>query len=270
MKMPELPEKIPFTPEQQARVDKLLRDEWLRKKTNRARRIYEHLDFLNAHVPEILIGPPTRVLDIGPGCGETLEIARAYGHSHLGIDAPSGAGGMGNAYVEYSRLCHEALGLNVAYCGLEGALTYTQQFNTTGLIVSRGSWEQSLSSLMEGEPHDKHHDSSKLSWIESSDTEHKIRVVLEYVKCLLSPGGVFLLHMNGAKNTNYMVDLLLRLAPELSLKPIVNSSDNRLIKFEKLNEDSGDLRHGEADVNGGDDRMGVLEEGESTSGSLPE
>lgn len=270
MTIPEI-KTNPFSPEDQARVDELLKDPWLKKKTNRARRIYEHLDFLNAHAADILRGPKTSVLDIGPGCGETLEIARAYGHDHLGIDAPSGAGGMGDAYLEYCRIMHRTQGLNVSYCGLMKVVHYTQSFGSYGLIVSRGSWEQSLSGCMYGIPHDQHHKSSEMEWIERRATVDVVDLVMCCIFHMLSPNGMFLLHMNGAKNTEYMIGILSQSAIRNNLTTSINPSDNRLIRFTKAaHEDSDRLRHSEADVNRGDDRVGVLAEGEGSTGSLPE
>lgn len=270
MTIPEI-KTNPFSPEDQARVDELLKDPWLKKKTNRARRIYEHLDFLNAHAADILRGPKTSVLDIGPGCGETLEIARAYGHDHLGIDAPSGAGGMGDAYLEYCRIMCKTQFLKVIYVGLVEWLTYTKFYGRYGLIVSRGSLEQALACCMNGEPHDRHHKSSEMTWNESPSTVSKIENLMLEVYHLLSPSGMFLLHMNGSKNTDYIVRVLSDSAARNSLSISINPSDNRLIRFTKAaNEDSDRLRHSEGNVDGGDDRVGVLAEGEGSTGSLPE
>ena len=106
----------PF-PEWDDEFARLMRVPYLAKKYNREVRIKEHFDFLRTYCPDILLGGDGLVIDIGPGPGEALEICREYGWKTIGVDAPSGDGGMGTGYVKLSRMLHERQGLDVRYCG---------------------------------------------------------------------------------------------------------------------------------------------------------
>ena len=184
---------------------------WLAKKTDRERRLNEHFSYLVNYAGEALHRPAGLVIDIGPGCGETLEIARYYGHAHLGIDAETGDGGMGDRYLRYCRLMHERQQLNVEYCGLFGFLKNCMDgkrhtFADTVLINMRGSIEQCLHEYMLGAPHHEHQDANQLTWNIGGELRDQFVHMLQMYYRILRPGGVVLIHANGTGDDKNMVE----------------------------------------------------------------
>ena len=182
---------------------------WLRKKLNRKRRIRNHADYLAKYVPEFEAMPPAYVLDLGPGAGELLEIARWYGHNAIGLDAESGKHGMGEPYVQACRLMHQRQRLAVLYCGIDGLLRtgdhrdamIRSRAGRFCLINSRGSVEQMFHDCLHGPPHDEHHECHQLAWQDTDWTRNRLAAFFQTMEDLLQPGGVLLIHANGASNT---------------------------------------------------------------------
>jgi len=101
---------------------RLLEDRFVRTKCNRERRLREKFDYIEQYCREIKKFKG-RVLDLGPGPGEFLELCRHYGHSVLGIDAGfKDYGGMGMNYLEYSKLMTDRQKIPVFYTGLDNLL----------------------------------------------------------------------------------------------------------------------------------------------------
>ena len=211
------------------RRDELLQDSWLANKTDRLRRLREHAEYVQKYCPEITtIEPKGLVLDIGPGPGELLEIARYYGHEIFGIDAADDTtGGMGREYLEYSQLMTERQKLNVEYCNfrwwLENVLSYgTVEWRdmpaSCVLINSRGSIEQAMSEYMDGVPHDVHHDCKRLAWRENGETSDAFEGMFTKLKKMLRPGCCLLIHANGCANVEYYDKLVLESAERAGLR----------------------------------------------------
>lgn len=207
-----------------AQRDALLRDDpWLQRKTDRCRRLAEHAEYIKKYCPEMQTLRGGIVIDIGPGPGEFLEIARHFRHSPYGIDAETGSGGMGDKYLRYSKLMTARQGLHVDYCGLEfwlnnvftgGTLEWRDMSAGVVLINSRGSIEQAFSEHMEGVPHDVHHNCKMLAWRESGETEDVFFGAFAKFQRLLKPGCGVLIHANGAANGEYYDSVVMRAAEE--------------------------------------------------------
>ncbi len=208
----------------QKQWDRLMQDDWLRKKLERVARVREHFDYLNQYAPEFWDMEPGTVIDIGPGLGELLEIARACGCGHLGMDTLSGSGGMGQKYVDAAILMSERQNINTLYTDLgayglldyqfkEGNLTYRcLRAADVAFVNSRGSWEQIFHDHMTGPPHHKHQDCKRLSWQLDKSLQRQWEIAFDFIASILRPGGVFLLHCNGAQNTEAADKLLNKIA----------------------------------------------------------
>eukprot|EP00913_Durusdinium_trenchii_P013432 g12613.t1 len=209
------------SPEWESRWHERMRDAWLSQKLDRPRRLREHLDYVNRHVPCLGQTAPGVVFDLGPGAGELLEIARWMGHTAHGIDAESGTGGMGDEYLEACRLIWERQQLSVSLCG--GARFFDEPqpataIGQTVLINSRGSLEQSFSQHLIGPPHDAHHDARRMSWRIDADLREAFNKMFQCAARLLRPEGLLLIHANGARN-GAQADELLRRRPRVAWIP---------------------------------------------------
>lgn len=197
----------------QAKMTALLDDEWLANKVDRDRRLKEHVDFLTTYLPE-LFRRKGKFVDIGPGPGESMEIARALGNVTIGYDAPTIEGGMGESYLEYSKLMHFRQMLNVKYVTRDVIL---RDVRDVDFVVMRGSIEQVFHDCMIGLPHHLHQKASELEWnIEQSRIE--LPRFLQQVSESLAPGGVVVIHANGSQNDAAYCVQLERAAAQSQLK----------------------------------------------------
>lgn len=214
--------------------DELMKDPWLVKKTDRARRIKEISAYIANNCADEFMSEGGLIVDVGPGPGEFLEIARYHGNDIMGVDAPTGDGGMGNAYVRASRLMHIRQNIPVMYQRF--TLWLCAQHASTNpcrpkLINFRGSIEQCFSKQMHGPPHHLHQDCSKLSWKEDGATEDAIRQAFKIMHDLLVDGGAILIHANGAKNFDWFKGQVLSLAHEIEFECV--KDDERLMKWRR-------------------------------------
>jgi hypothetical protein len=198
----------------------LMQDAWLRKKLSRTRRLGEHLNYLFEYAPEVFVtNPPGLVIDFGPGAGELLEIGRMLGFRILGVDAKTGAGGMGDNYLDACRLIVQRQNLPVRYCGAEHFMSNEalspDLHGSAVLINSRGSIEQMFSRLMDGPRHHLHQDCRKLRWQENPRTQEALEAFLWRCKQLLTFGGVLLVAANGSANLDWYDGMICRAAAEV-------------------------------------------------------
>lgn len=184
-----------------ARIGKLLKDPWLSKKTNRNRRVSELNAYAMKYLPEMDDRKLGGFLDIGPGPGELIEIAMAKQMDAYGWDADTPEGGMGDAYLEFSRLSHELRDLDVYYSNDFSAIEVRFR-NALSIINLRGSIEQVLSGCMNGSPHDKHHNCNLMEW----DMKRGRAGIKSFLKCMraaLLDNGILMIAGNGARNTEW-------------------------------------------------------------------
>ena len=192
-------------------ADLRLGDSWLERKTDRQRRMVELREYLDQYLPEVqACGDMKRFIDIGPGPGELLELAQAHGMWAIGYDAVEPEGGMGSKYLEVSRLSHQLRDLNIEYCEpeLTAETVFTQNNGSAYVINMRGSIEQVLCHLMEGEPHHVHQDCNRLSW-KTNEAAEGILQFLRLMKKCLSSSGRLMIAANGAANTSWYDQLLM-------------------------------------------------------------
>jgi len=201
--------------EDEAEYNELLKNEYIQRKcANRKKRIKDIKDYIISLAPEILSEGNRNlnnllVIDIGPGPGELLEVARNHGYNHLGYDALIEDCEMGNEYIRYSYLMSKRQNLNIEYCDFYkkiGSLNIPEK--STALINSRGSIEQVFRSHLEGIPHKQHKDAQQLSWIIDDKLKEKLILMFEEFCKILVINGVILIHGNGAKNVDEYHQLL--------------------------------------------------------------
>ena len=196
---------IPLNPVAQEwnyKYARLMENAWLYKKTERSRRLREHNAHIGRYCPEIRKADPGLVVDVGPGPGEFLELCRACGHSILGIDAPNGKGGMGDDYLQASRLMQERQQIPMDFAGFEGWVNgeHPTINHTVALINFRGSIEQALSRHMIGDPHHLHHQCKRLSWSMTAGLKESLQVAFTQMTRLLRSEGALLIVANGSAN----------------------------------------------------------------------
>lgn len=199
--------------------EKLLKSEFLKSKYNRRRRLTEKWAYLTQHLPELIDSPMpgTTVIDIGPGPGEFLECCRALGYQIQGVDAACGEGGMGNEYLQLSRLLTQRQDLGVEYCGLQDWMDQRVggiPEESVTLINSQGSIEQACQHLMAGVPHHEHHDCRRLEWQSGPEMQTFFNGLMSTWQSWLRPGGIIMIYANGAANTEVYTRVVERAAED--------------------------------------------------------
>ena len=201
-------------------------NEWLRRKVGRDRRINEQGQYLLDNVPEVLgmDEEDLHVVDLGCGPGELLEIARHYRFKPYGVDAQSGAGGMGDDYLRVAALMCSRQAIPTYRFGYDAWLNSGFPKALTGkvaLINSRGSWEQMHAALMDGTPHDQHHRADRMTWRLGPSLETYAMKEMATLRACLHPRGVLLIHGNGAVNHADYAKVLLHAANAAGLENVV-------------------------------------------------
>lgn len=206
----------------------LMEDQWLAKKLDRSRRLKEHAAYVETYLGEIKEQPPGVFIDLGPGAGETLEIARSFGHQAVGIDAQRGFGGMGDSYLEACQIRWRQQKLSVLQL-TGGALEWLRSSSSLSLvgqcvaINSRGSWEQIFHEFMEGDPHHIHHQAGRMRWRTNDKLLYRtIERAVKRMAIMLRPGGVLMIHMNGCQNSYDGEKIVRDAAESAGLEPKAN------------------------------------------------
>lgn len=229
-----------------ARFVELTSTDYLSKKYNRQKRLREKLDYINEHCGEIRQAEPGVVVDIGPGPGEFLEWCRSFGHMAYGVDAAIGEGGMGNEYLELSRLLTHRQELQVDYIGFREWLKNKEDESISLidgeviLINSQGSLEQCFAEYLLGPPHHEHHDCHKQLWDHERFNElwEEFDRMFAVFRRLLHEDGHVLIYCNGAGeseqgvNNTASVMAMLRESAERAGFQVVKQAW-RLLKFGK-------------------------------------
>lgn len=218
----------------QDKVAELLRDPYLKGKYDRDRRLREARQYLDDFIKPIQkIG---LFIDIGPGPGELMEVARVLGFSVLGYDAPSGQGGMGDKYLELSRLLHRRQRLDVRYGGVEQFVGHSEGFAGTAAVVNlRGSIEQCFAEHLDGPPHHLHHDRRQQRWKFDDSLRAKIHWFVARIAVVLGKDGIAAIHCNGTgdEQNTLEFDLLLTSAAVQAGLTVADDSAPRAHRWRK-------------------------------------
>ena len=219
-------------PEWEEKFNSLMKDEYLSRKYNREKRIKDHIDYLNNLCPELFQNGPHRslnVVDIGPGPGELMEIARALGYNSIGFDAKLDDCEMGVPYIKLSKLLVDRQKLDVRYCGFENVLSELPvENNSTILINSRGSIEQVFKKHLTGVPHKQHHNARQLTWSLSTGMINDFTCLFTEAARILVSGGFFIIHGNGATNIDDYHKMILRIVDDIE-ELVCDASDNQTL-----------------------------------------
>jgi SAM-dependent methyltransferase len=209
----------------------LMQNEFLSKKYNREKRISDQREYLKKLCPDIfsINSNNLHVVDIGPGPGELLEIARSLGFQIAGYDALIEDCEMGLPYVKLSKMMSDRQKLDIEYCGFENILDRLPlENNSTFLVNSRGSIEQVFKKHLEGPPHKDHHNAKLLKWSLSSDMINDFKRLFIEVERILVPTGYFIIHGNGTSNIEEYNSLMFELVDNVK-NLTIDASDNNVI-----------------------------------------
>lgn len=227
--------------EDEAEYNELLKNDYIQRKcANREKRIKDIKNYINSLAPEILSESNRNlsnlfIIDIGPGPGELLEVARDHGYNHLGYDALIDDCEMGNEYIRYSYLMSKRQNLNIKYCDFYNSIgNLNIPENSTALINSRGSIEQVFRSHLEGVPHKQHKDAQQLSWIIDDNLDQKLTLMFKEFYKILVTNGVILIHGNGAKNVDEYHNLLVKVVASIDGLVLEATDGVRLHKIRRI------------------------------------
>ena len=216
----------------------LMKDEYISRKYNREKRIKDHIEYLKFLCPDFF-EPNTakglNVIDIGPGPGELLEIARIFGFKAIGFDAKTDDCEMGEPYITLSKLLVERQKINVHYCGFENILdNLPVESCSTFLVNSRGSIEQVFKHHLIGPPHKDHHDARRLAWNFSDNMRKDFIKLFREISRVLVPEGYFVIHGNGTSNIDEYNNFMLSISNDVN-SIVCDGTDNKLIhRFRRL------------------------------------
>lgn len=221
----------------------VMKDKYVSKKYHsnyRKERFQELVKYVEKYLPEVKkseLNPPTslRVLDIGPGMGEFLELLRSYGHEAVGIDAPLDGSEMGQEYMQMARLMTSRQGLNVLYEDFGSWIENGFPVRNLDVVNSQGSLDQVLKHFLLGEPHSIHKVSTRLAWdLKNPELAEYILKMFNKTLDVLNPNGIFIIYFNGASNqhkfSEFFRTLIADKVPDFKL---VQSDPSRLFKFKK-------------------------------------
>ena len=209
--------------------DEVIKEPYIKKKYDRSKRLLEKVVYIKKYLP-LLKNGGHKVLDIGPGPGEFLEICRAYGNEAFGTDAPLIDCEMGDSYIKLSHLMSQRQELKISYEGLDMSSYSDSEFN---VINSQGAIEQVFRDCLEGTSHKEEKNCMLLSWKEDEDTERTIMGFLKECHRCLKDNGVLLIYGNGAKNVKYYDSVIKKSSNKVGFK-ITYSKHSRLHLMKKI------------------------------------
>ncbi len=212
----------------------VLKNRYVKTKYNRKNRLQDKIDYVNKWAPEIKKNNGN-VLDIGPGPGEFLEVARFFGNLVKGIDSKIENNQMGNEYVTLSKLMTKRQNIPVQYVGFENmlkdGLPYPDEHFS--FINSQGSIEQVFSKHLSGVELVQHKNCFNLTWTFDAATEKSFIKLFSEIKRILCQGGIFLLYANGAKNVQEYITYITKKINETRLN-IIKTDGKTLHKIQKV------------------------------------
>jgi len=221
--------------EWQAEFDRLIEDPYLAGKYDRERRLREKLEYVNQLAGELRTSGG-RVLDLGPGPGEFLEIARFFGCRILGIDCAPEDSEMGDEYLRLSRLMTMRQEIPVWYVGFDRMLRQPYLPFRDGsftFINSQGSIEQIFRSHLAGPRHRDTKNALLLSWTLDKRMDAAFRHFFAEMGRILDRRGVLLIYGNGAGNVDAYDRFLKNLTAEMNLFALRYDRDACLHKLVK-------------------------------------
>jgi len=204
----------------QTQYDSLLKDPYIASKYNRVNRLQNKIKYIAEFLPELMQLKEGKVLDIGTGPGEFLEVCRDMNFEVFGVDAPIGHSEMGDEYLLLSKLMTERQQLNVTYSGVD-----LDSFadNTFALVNLQGSIEQVFKDYMIGTPHRLHKNANLLSWDIGDKLTEKMRLFLTNIYRILVKDGILMIYANGAQNVKEYDDMMADLAEKIGFKKVIQS-----------------------------------------------
>lgn len=234
--------KIPY-PDWEKAAKKLLEDSYVRKKCDRKRRLKEKLDYINTYCREIKERKGC-VLDLGPGPGEFLEFCRYFGNEVYGIDAKfNDFGGMGEEYLQYSKLMTDRQHIPVLYEGVDNLL------ETEGLpfsdrlfhfINSQGSITYMLNKYIRVKTVNTnlklHEQPRTFHWDDTKGVQKILGLFFKEMNRILIKNGILLIYANQPKEEKSLINyrkLILDNCVAHGFKLILEKS-KRLHKMEKI------------------------------------
>jgi len=192
---------------------------YMRKKYNRAARLKAKADYIEAVCPFVKNGTPGVVFDIGPGPGEFLELCLHSGCPVMGVEPPSGEDGMGDDYWNLSRLMHHRQRLPVSYTGWQSLVggDFPGE-NSVALFNSQGSWAQSYSNFLTGEPHHVNHDAKAQRWRFCEELAEAWAEAFIWMRSRLIDGGSIIIYDNatGTDRDQYVYQRVMQAASQAS------------------------------------------------------
>jgi SAM-dependent methyltransferase len=211
----------------------VLNDRYVRSKYDRQERMAEKQQYTDDYCPEVRKKMPGLVVDIGPGPGEWLEIVRHHGNHIYGVEAATGVGGMGNRYLQLSRLLHDRQDILCEYGGLE---IYQRRLDSPSVEKSpsisfinfQGSWAQCFAQFVNGPPHHLHHDVRRQRWNFTAELEQEWIATFTILRRALLPGGRILIAANrlGPKTDHPKYAMKIKAAAKAAhLKLILDHAD---------------------------------------------
>ena len=209
----------------------VMQDPYVSKKYNRENRIKEKQKYISKYFSGIKEG--CKILDLGPGPGEFLEVFREKGCDGIGIDALLDDSEMGNEYMRLASLMTKRQKLDIRYVGVENLNNLPFEDETFGVINSQGSIEQIFRDYLVGVPHKEHKNCNKLAWSLDSNMKKAFMDFFKEAHRILIKNGILLIYGNGAKNTSDYDAFIRGILEEQKLFSLVLSEHGRLHKMEK-------------------------------------
>jgi hypothetical protein len=204
----------------------LREDQYLKQKYDRERLLAEKWKYISDYCPELLTDGEKDglIVDIGTGFGVFLECCVALGWKAQGVEPTTGAGGMGDGYVQLARLLHQRQKLPVLYCGWDNYFAALQEGPTlkdVALFNFQGAWAQCHSDWLEGVPHHVNHDVTEQHWMFGPDLDRIIVAELGTMAAHLQPGGEILIVANRTGTEDEWIqydDMMCRAAEQVHLE----------------------------------------------------
>ena len=215
----------------QKKYDEVISDPYIATKYNRDTRLKNKFNYVNEFIIELNRFKNGRVLDIGTGPAEFLEVCRYMGFDVFGMDAEIGKSEMGDNYLLLSKLMTERQKLNVSYAGLDFSHLPFED-NDFILVNLQGSIEQVFKDYMVGVPHRIHKNAGLLSWDIGDRLKKDMGLFLREVYRVLRKEGILMVYGNGAKNVKDYDKMMVSMFEEIGFEIILNR-DDRIHKVKK-------------------------------------